>query len=103
MKYDEGKEEFEAKSAVMGSPTYFPFGIGRWAWPGRYLTVTGRHISKQTFGVLLWDVTEIKMIVWSIICRATPRLEGDAFTVIDPLNVTSVPPEGELILEPLYP
>ncbi|KZT01479.1 cytochrome P450 [Laetiporus sulphureus 93-53] len=79
-------EESEAKSAVMGSSIYFPFGLGRWACPGRYLAVT-----------------EIKMIVWSMVCRATPRLEGDAFTVIDPLNVTSVPPEGELILEPLYP
>ncbi|KAJ7146386.1 cytochrome P450 [Mycena epipterygia] len=72
-----------ARPAVMSSPSYIPFGMGRWACPGRVLAVS-----------------EIKMIVWSIIVKATPRLNGDRYKIVDPLNITSVPPEGELILEP---
>ncbi|KAJ7157267.1 cytochrome P450 [Mycena filopes] len=72
-----------ARPAVMSSISYIPFGFGRWACPGRILAVS-----------------EIKMIVWSIIVKATPRLKGNEYRVVDPLNVTSVPPEGVLILEP---
>ncbi|KAJ7045118.1 cytochrome P450 [Mycena alexandri] len=72
-----------ARPAVMSSISYIPFGFGRWACPGRILAVS-----------------EIKMIVWSIIVKATPRLEGNEYKIVDPLNVTSVPPEGVLILEP---
>jgi hypothetical protein len=45
-------------------------------------------------------VSEIKMIVWSLIAKATPRLVGNKYKIVDPLNITSVPPQGELILEP---
>jgi hypothetical protein len=38
----------------------------------------------------------MKMIIWSILARATPVLEGNTFNVPDPLNVTSTAPEGEL-------
>ncbi|KAJ6601157.1 cytochrome P450 [Mycena vulgaris] len=73
----------DARPAVMSSASYIPFGLGRWSCPGRILAVS-----------------EIKMIVWSIIVKATPRLDGDKYTIVDPLNITSVPPEGQLILEP---
>ncbi|KAJ7166517.1 cytochrome P450 [Mycena crocata] len=71
-----------ARPAVMSSVSYIPFGLGRWACPGRVLAIS-----------------EIKMIVWSIIVKATPRLEGNKYQIVDPLNITSVPPEGRLILE----
>lgn len=29
------------KPAVMGSASYFPFGLGRWACPGRFLAING--------------------------------------------------------------
>ncbi|KAJ7608774.1 cytochrome P450 [Roridomyces roridus] len=72
-----------ARPAVMSSASYIPFGIGRWACPGRVLAVS-----------------EIKMIVWSLIVKSTPRLEGNKYRVVDPLNITAVPPEGDLVLEP---
>ncbi len=31
------------KLAVMLSPSYFPFGLGRWACPGRGLAVAGTY------------------------------------------------------------
>ncbi|KAJ7877461.1 cytochrome P450 [Mycena leptocephala] len=72
-----------ARPAIMSSASYISFGMGRWACPGRILAVS-----------------EIKMIVWSIIAKSTPRLEGNKYTIVDPLNITSVPPQGELVLEP---
>lgn len=72
-----------AKPAVMTSPSYLPFGLGRWACPGRFLAVM-----------------EIKMMVWSIIARATPILRDGMYEVIDPLNTIAVPPKGELTLKP---
>ncbi|KAJ7194657.1 cytochrome P450 [Mycena pura] len=72
-----------ARPAVMSSASYLAFGMGRWACPGRVLAVS-----------------EIKMIVWSIIVKATPHLVGNKYKIVDPLNTTSVPPEGELILKP---
>jgi len=65
--------------------SYISFGLGRWACPGRILAVS-----------------KIKMIVWSLIAKATPRLKGNKYDIVDPLNTTSVPPEGELILEPFW-
>lgn len=43
------------------------------------------------------------MIVWAIICRATPVLKDDMYSVPDPLNVTSVSPKGEMTLVPYTP
>ncbi|KAL5531125.1 hypothetical protein ACEPAG_4001 [Sanghuangporus baumii] len=75
--------EGTGKQAVMINQTYFPFGLGRWACPGRTLAVA-----------------EIKMIIWAIIRRAKPELKDNSYTVSDPINVTSVPPDGELTLVP---
>ncbi|KAJ7762300.1 cytochrome P450 [Mycena maculata] len=72
-----------ARPAVMSSPNYIPFGLGRWSCPGKVLAVS-----------------EIKMIVWSMIVKSTPRLDGNKYNIVDPLNITSVPPDGQLILEP---
>lgn len=46
--------------------------------------------------------SEIKMIVWSIISKSTPRLKGNEYKVLDRMNVTSAPPEGELYLVPRH-
>ncbi|KAF7302456.1 hypothetical protein HMN09_00879700 [Mycena chlorophos] len=70
------------RPAVMGSASYIAFGMGRWACPGRVLAVS-----------------EIKMIVWTLVLKATPRLVGNKYQIVDPLNITSVPPEGDLIFE----
>ncbi|THU84769.1 cytochrome P450 [Dendrothele bispora CBS 962.96] len=74
----------QGKPAVMVSNSYFPFGLGRWACPGRFLAVA-----------------EIKMAVLFLITHATPRLKDNAYRIRDPLNITSVAPEGDLYLESL--
>jgi len=43
-------------------------------------------------------LAEIKMIVLTLIAMSMPEMEGGKYTVMDPLNVTSVPPVGRLIL-----
>ncbi|KAK0185685.1 cytochrome P450 [Armillaria mellea] len=80
--HGEDAEEFvgdrwvgQGKPAVMVSPSYWPFGLGRFACPGRALAVA-----------------EIKLAVFFLIGRAFPSLEGDKYEVVDPLNITSVPP-----------
>ena len=37
------------------------------------------------------------MIVLTLIAISMPEMEGGKYTVVDPLNVTSVPPVGRLI------
>ncbi|OCB89296.1 hypothetical protein A7U60_g3495 [Sanghuangporus baumii] len=82
-KFDGARWVGTGKQAVTVNHTYFPFGLGRWACPGRALAVA-----------------EIKMIVWGIICCSKPILKGGMYTVPDPLNVTSVAPSGEMTLVP---
>ncbi|KAK0503647.1 cytochrome P450 [Armillaria luteobubalina] len=91
--HGEDAEEFvgdrwvgQGKPAVMVSPSYWPFGLGRFACPGRALAVA-----------------EIKLAVFFLIGRAFPSLEGDKYEVVDPLNITSVPPVGRLLLRPAPP
>lgn len=69
------------KPAVMVSATYWPFGLGRFACPGRALAVA-----------------EIKLVVFLLIGRAIPLLDGNKYEIVDPMNVTSVPPVGQLLL-----
>lgn len=38
------------------------------------------------------------MMIWAILDRTTPKLEGE-YRIVDPLNITSVPPEGKIVLE----
>ena len=47
------------------------------------------------------ESTEIKMIVLTILNLSYPTLEGGKYTVVDPLNITSVQPSGKLFLSPL--
>lgn len=44
---------------------------------------------------------EMKMIVFTLLGLAYPSLEGGKYTVVDPLNATSVQPAGRLFLSPL--
>lgn len=51
----------------------------------------------RSFTIVL-VLAEIKMIVLTLIAMSMPEMEGGKYTVVDPLNVTSVPPVGRLIL-----
>ncbi|OSD01192.1 cytochrome P450 [Trametes coccinea BRFM310] len=72
------------KEAVMTGPAHIVFGLGRFACPGRVLAIN-----------------EIKLIVFSLIARATPTLLEGKFEVADPLNTVTQPPKGTLVLTPL--
>ncbi|KAI0779004.1 cytochrome P450 [Trametes elegans] len=72
------------KEAVMTGPGHIAFGLGRFACPGRVLAVN-----------------EIKLIVLSLIARATPTLLEGKYEVSDPLNTVTQPPKGTLVFEPL--
>ncbi|KAI8989060.1 cytochrome P450 [Trametes punicea] len=72
------------KEAVMTGPAHIVFGLGRFACPGRVLAIN-----------------EIKLIVLSLIARATPTLLEGKFEVTDPLNTVTQPPKGTLVLRPL--
>ncbi|KAI0352283.1 cytochrome P450 [Trametes cingulata] len=72
------------KEAVMTGPAHIVFGLGRFACPGRVLAIN-----------------EIKLIVFSLIARATPKLLEGKFEVTDPLNTVTQPPKGTLVLVPL--
>ncbi|OBZ68632.1 Lanosterol 14-alpha demethylase [Grifola frondosa] len=72
------------KEAVMTGPAHIVFGLGRFACPGRVLAVN-----------------EIKLIVFSLIARATPSLLEGFFEVSDPLNTVTQPPKGTLVMTPL--
>ncbi|KIN93572.1 hypothetical protein M404DRAFT_35974 [Pisolithus tinctorius Marx 270] len=90
--YGEKAAEFDPNRWLEGpasstiDPGYLPFGFGRWACPGRILAVT-----------------EIKMIVLTLLAISVPEVEGGEYIVVDPMNVTSVPPVGRLLLHPLNP
>ncbi|KAI8980568.1 cytochrome P450 [Trametes punicea] len=72
------------KEAVMTGPAHIVFGLGRFACPGRVLAIN-----------------EIKLIVFSLIARATPTLLEGKFEVADPLNTVTQPPKGTLVMRPL--
>jgi hypothetical protein len=46
-------------------------------------------------GTRLW--TEIKLAIMLLISHNTLTLVGDSYEVVDPLNVTSVAPRGQVI------
>jgi hypothetical protein len=45
-------------------------------------------------------VPEIKLMIFALIARADLSMEGNKYTVIDPLNTTAVPPlkRGHLLI-----
>ncbi|KAK7457794.1 hypothetical protein VKT23_010134 [Stygiomarasmius scandens] len=78
----------QRKPAVMVGNGYLPFGLGRWACPGRFLAIA------------VMMRLEIKMAVLFLITYTTPRLKNDKYHIRDPLNITSVAPKGDLVLYP---
>ncbi|KAG6834458.1 hypothetical protein H0H93_009498, partial [Arthromyces matolae] len=72
------------KAAASISTGYWPFGLGRFACPGRFLAVA-----------------EIKLMVLNLISRADIFLDGGKYEVVDPLNTVAVPPRGQLRIQPL--
>lgn len=91
------------KDAAMTGSAHIVFGLGRFACPGRVLAVNGQPVS--TLSATVPDEatlnSEIKLIVLSLIGRATPSLLEGRFEVTDPLNTVTQPPKGTLIFTPL--
>ncbi|KAG0645839.1 Cytochrome P450 monooygenase 3 [Hyphodiscus hymeniophilus] len=65
--------------AVQGRHDFIAFGLGRWACPGRHLAIS-----------------EVKLIMINLFRNFDVALRGDEFHVVDPMNTTSVAPEGIL-------
>ncbi|KAG6865083.1 hypothetical protein C0991_005227 [Blastosporella zonata] len=72
------------KTAASISTAYWPFGLGRFACPGRFVAVA-----------------EIKLMVLYLISRVDISMEGGKYEVIDPMNTVAVPPRGKLLFLPL--
>ncbi|EED79678.1 predicted protein [Postia placenta Mad-698-R] len=83
------------KDAAMTGSAHIVFGLGRFACPGRVLAVNATVPDEATLN------PEIKLIVLSLIGRATPSLLEGRFEVTDPLNTVTQPPKGTLIFTPL--
>ncbi|KAG6856478.1 hypothetical protein H0H87_004057 [Tephrocybe sp. NHM501043] len=72
------------KTAASISTSYWPFGLGRFACPGRILAIA-----------------EIKLMILTLISRVDISMEGGKYEIIDPLNTVAVPPRGQLLFMPL--
>lgn len=83
-KFDPTRALKANKPASMATEEYLPFGLSKWACPGRFLAVN-----------------EMKLLVASIICRYNVRLEKNSYRVRDPITTTAVAPIGRLVLSPL--
>lgn len=104
-------DEFDAKrwigtrkAANTTGPGYLAFGIGRWACPGRFLAVMGMAILLFDWAVIrTWtDVVttaEIKCWILALVKASRFELEGGRYEVVDPYNITSVPPRGRLLVQ----
>ncbi|PYI01506.1 cytochrome P450 [Aspergillus sclerotiicarbonarius CBS 121057] len=77
----DGLRWVDNKPAAMSGPGFLTFGLGRWACPGRFLAIA-----------------EIKMLIFTFLMNIKVEVVGNSYTVIDKLNVTSVPPKGYLKL-----
>uniref|UniRef100_A0A8H7XLC6 Cytochrome P450 n=1 Tax=Psilocybe cubensis TaxID=181762 RepID=A0A8H7XLC6_PSICU len=69
--------------ATMVSSGYWPFGLGRWACPGRVLAVS-----------------EIKLFVLFLVNELTFELEGGEYEVVDRLLTSTVAPRGRILFSP---
>ncbi|KAJ5701120.1 cytochrome P450 [Penicillium malachiteum] len=83
-KFDADRWIGSGKSAATTGPGYLAFGLGRWSCPGRNLAVL-----------------EIKSWILALVRTGGFELEGNKYEVIDPYNITSVPPKGRLRIIPL--
>lgn len=103
-------DEFDAKrwigtgkAANTTGPGYLAFGIGRWACPGRFLAVMGMGNSPR----MIWNLVanavtnsaEIKCWILALVKASRFELEGGRYEVVDPYNITSVPPRGRLLVQ----
>ncbi|KAJ5191780.1 uncharacterized protein N7498_010765 [Penicillium cinerascens] len=70
------------KSAAMTGPGYLAFGLGRWACPGRLLAVM-----------------ELKCWIFALLKYSKVDLDGGKYEILDPFNITSVPPRGDILIE----
>lgn len=73
----------KGRPAVQGNHDFISFGLGRWACPGRHLAIA-----------------EIKMILVTLFANYDVQLQPGSFRVADPMNATSVAPEGVLRVVP---
>ncbi|KAJ5665021.1 uncharacterized protein N7477_007469 [Penicillium maclennaniae] len=70
------------KTAGMTGSGYLAFGLGRWACPGRVLAVM-----------------ELKCWIFALLKHAKVELDGCKYEILDPFNITSVPPQGDILVE----
>ncbi|KAJ6595831.1 cytochrome P450 [Mycena vulgaris] len=90
------------KSSAGISSAYWPFGLGRFACPGRVLAIAyALFCSRRCLANEFYLRREIKLMIFALVGRADLAMEGGKYTVIDPLNTTAVPPRGQLLLKPL--
>ncbi|KAJ7902360.1 cytochrome P450, partial [Mycena leptocephala] len=75
----------QEKPAVMIGPSYIPFGLGRFACPGRGLAIT-----------------EVKLVILAFIAKATPTLENGSYQITDPMNTAAVAPSATLLVGRLH-
>lgn len=106
-------DEFDAKrwigtrkAANTTGPGYLAFGIGRWACPGRFLAVMGMAILLDLAPTecdmgrgLTCDNAEIKCWILALVKASRFELEDGRYEVVDPYNITSVPPRGRLLVQ----
>lgn len=71
------------KPAVQGGHDFISFGLGRWACPGRHLAIA-----------------ELKMVILMLFAQNNVQIRKDSFFVSDPMNTTSVAPDGILEIQP---
>ncbi|OJJ61434.1 hypothetical protein ASPSYDRAFT_87978 [Aspergillus sydowii CBS 593.65] len=68
------------RTAGMTGTGNLAFGMGRWACPGRFLAVA-----------------ELKMWLLALCQVSSFELEHGKYEVVDPMNITSVPPRGRIM------
>lgn len=91
------------KSAATVGPGYLAFGLGRWACPGRFLAVNGMFLFEDKEGCesrsLANALPEIKSWILALVKHSKFTLKDGTYKVVDPCNITGVPPLGKLLLE----
>lgn len=90
------------KTAVMPGMGYLPFGLGRYACPGRFLSVIGTgHSLLITAAPNGWanvSAAEIKIWLLALTKVATFELEGDSYEIMDAFSISTSAPRGRLLL-----
>ncbi|OAA77163.1 Cytochrome P450 [Akanthomyces lecanii RCEF 1005] len=79
--FDPERWLWTGKTAAMPGAGHLAFGLGRWACPGRFLSVI-----------------EIKLWILALAKVATFELEGDSYEIMDAFNISTFAPRGRLLV-----